>query len=175
MCAPCCGYLQILLLQIRWLCELQLLFLPGFEIETELSIHAVDKRWRIAQVPIDYRDRPEGSESKLSTVSDGVKVLRTILSLFKDYRPLTLFGWLSLILIVVGLFVGVPVVCEFAHTGLVLRFPSAILAMGLVICGVLSMVCGLILDTVAKGARISYELHVIEAYGEWDRKHHLKA
>jgi glycosyltransferase involved in cell wall biosynthesis len=147
----------------------------GFEIETELSIHAVDKRWRIAQVPIDYRDRPEGSESKLSTVSDGVKVLRTILSLFKDYRPLTLFGWLSLILIVVGLFVGVPVVCEFAHTGLVLRFPSAILAMGLVICGVLSMVCGLILDTVAKGARISYELHVIEAYGEWDRKHHLKA
>ncbi len=147
----------------------------GFEIETELSIHAVDKRWRIAQVPIDYRDRPEGSESKLSTVSDGVKVLRTILSLFKDYRPLTLFGWLSLILIVIGLFVGVPVVCEFAHTGLVLRFPSAILAMGLVICGVLSMVCGLILDTVAKGARISYELHVIEAYGEWDRKHHLKA
>ena len=69
---------------------------PSFEIETELSIHAVDKRWRIAEVPIDYRDRPEGSESKLNTFSDGTKVLKTIGSLFKDYRPLALFTWLFL-------------------------------------------------------------------------------
>ena len=70
---------------------------PGFEIETELSIHAVDKGWRIAEVPIDYRDRPEGSESKLSTFSDGAKVLRMIMSLFKDYRPMALFGWLAVL------------------------------------------------------------------------------
>ena len=89
---------------------------PGFEIETELSIHAVDKRWRIAEVPIDYRDRPEGSESKLNTFSDGMKVLMMILSLFKDYRPLALFSLLGLLLCVVGLLFGVPVIWEFAHT-----------------------------------------------------------
>ena len=92
---------------------------PGFEIETELSIHAVDKRWRIAEVPIDYRDRPAGSVSKLSTFSDGTKVLLTILSLFKDYRPLVLFSWLALLFCVLGLFAGVPVVVEFMQTGLV--------------------------------------------------------
>ena len=76
---------------------------PGFEIETELSIHAVDKRWRIAEVPIDYRDRPEGSESKLSTFSDGFKVLMMIMSLFKDYKPLALFSWVALLFVVLGL------------------------------------------------------------------------
>ena len=98
---------------------------PGFEIETELSIHAVDKRWRIEQVPIDYRDRPEGSESKLSTFSDGAKVLRMILSLFKDYRPLPFFNLLALLFCVVGLLLGVPVIAEFARTGLVPRLPTA--------------------------------------------------
>ena len=76
---------------------------PGFEIETELSIHAVDKRWRVTEVPIDYRDRPEGSESKLDTFSDGVKVLLMILSLFKDYRPLALFSWVALLFCMLGL------------------------------------------------------------------------
>ncbi|HIS39673.1 MAG TPA: glycosyltransferase [Candidatus Aphodovivens avistercoris] len=137
---------------------------PGFEIETELSIHAVDKRWRIAEVPIDYRDRPEGSESKLSTVSDGVKVILTILSLFKDYRPLALFGWVALLFCVLGLVVGVPVVWEFAQTGLVPRLPSALLAVALVGCGAVSLVCGLILDTVVKGARKQYELEVTRTY-----------
>ena len=85
---------------------------PGFEIETELSIHAVDKRWRIAEVPIDYRDRPEGSESKLNTFSDGMKVLMMILSLFKDYRPLALFSLLGLLLCVIGLLFGVPVIWD---------------------------------------------------------------
>lgn len=137
---------------------------PGFEIETELSIHAVDKRWRIAEVPIDYRDRPEGSESKLSTVSDGVKVILTILSLFKDYRPLALFGWVALLFCVLGLVVGVPVVWEFAQTGLVPRLPSALLAVALVGCGAVSLVCGLILDTVVKGTRKQYELEVTRTY-----------
>lgn len=137
---------------------------PGFEIETELSIHAVDKGWRIWEVPIDYRDRPEGSESKLSTFSDGAKVLRMIMSLFKDYRPMALFGWLSLIFVVLGLAFGIPVVAEFANTGLVPRLPTALLAAVLVLVGLLSLVCGLVLDTVVKGSRKSYELHVIEAY-----------
>ena len=127
---------------------------PGFEIETELSIHAVDKRWRIAEVPIDYRDRPEGSESKLSTFSDGMKVLLMIMSLFKDYRPLALFSWMALLLCVLGLVAGVPVIWEFAQTGLVPKLPSALLAVALVFVGVLSFSCGLILDrpTSATGA-----------------------
>ena len=89
---------------------------PGFEIETELSIHAVDKGWRIAQIPIDYRDRPEGSESKLNTVSDGIKVLRMIMSLFKDYKPFALFGWLTLIFFVIGLICGIPLIVEFGSS-----------------------------------------------------------
>ena len=136
----------------------------GFEIETELSIHAVDKAWRIAEVPIDYRDRPEGSESKLSTFSDGFKVLKMIMSLFKDYKPMALFGWVTVLLIALGFIVGVPVVIEFARTGLVDRLPSALLAVGLVISGLLSLVSGLILDTVVKGSRKQYELMVIDAY-----------
>lgn len=141
----------------------------GFEIETELSIHAVDKGWRIVEVPIDYRDRPEGSVSKLSTFSDGAKVLRTIMSLFKDYRPMALFGWLALLLVVAGLAVGVPVVAEFAQTGLVPRLPSAVLAVALVGSGLLSLASGLVLDTVVKGTRKQYELQVIEAYRLYGR------
>ena len=143
---------------------------PGFEIETELSIHAVDKRWRIAEVPIDYRDRPEGSESKLDTFSDGVKVLLMILSLFKDYRPLALFSWLALLFCVLGLVAGIPVIVEFASTGLVPRLPSALLAVALVFVGVISFSCGLILDTVVKGTRKQYELQVTEAYREHGRR-----
>ena len=137
---------------------------PGFEIETELSIHAVDKRWRIVDVPIDYRDRPEGSESKLNTFSDGFKVLKCIGSLFKDYRPLVLFFWLFVILMVLGLAVGLPVVFEYKVTGLVPRLPSAVLATGLVGGALLSLSSGLILDTMVKGVRKQYELEVTAAY-----------
>ena len=143
---------------------------PGFEIETELSIHAVDKRWRIAEVPIDYRDRPEGSESKLDTFSDGCKVLLMIQSLFKDYRPLALFSWVSLLFCVLGLVAGVPVIAEFLATGLVPKLPSALLAVALVFIGILSFTCGLILDTVVKGTRKQYELQVTEAYREHGRR-----
>lgn len=137
---------------------------PGFEIETELSIHAVDKNWRIAQVPIDYRDRPEGSESKLNTVSDGIKVLKMIFSLFKDYKPLGFFSLLALVFFIVGLALGIPVVSEFASTGLVPRFPTAILAVAFCGLGALMLVCGLILDTVVKGNRRDWELRVIKEY-----------
>lgn len=143
---------------------------PGFEIETELSIHAVDKRWRIKEVPIDYRDRPEGSESKLSTVSDGIKVVRTIASLFKDYRPLVLFSWVAFIFCVLGLIVGIPVIVEFAQTGLVDKLPSALLAVALVFVGFLSLSSGFILDTVVKGYRKEYELDVTKMYRTYRQK-----
>ncbi|WP_283171051.1 glycosyltransferase family 2 protein [Curtanaerobium respiraculi] len=143
---------------------------PAFEIETELSIHAVDKRWRIVEIPIEYRDRPEGSYSKLSTFGDGWKVLKCIGSLFKDYRPMALFGWLALILIIIGLCFGIPIIGEFHTTGLVPRLPSAIVAVAFVGAGMLSFVCGLILDTVVKNNRKNYELAVIEAYRLYGRK-----
>lgn len=139
---------------------------PGFEIETELSIHAVDKRWRIAQVPIEYRDRPEGSVSKLNTVSDGMKVLRMIFTLFKDYKPLGFFTVLALVSFVIGLCLGIPVIVEFCATGLVPRLPTALLAVSFCGLAALFLVCGLILDTVVKGHRRDWELRVIEAFRE---------
>ncbi|OUP10072.1 glycosyltransferase family 2 protein [Collinsella sp. An2] len=140
----------------------------GFQIETELSIHAVDRRWRIQDVPIDYRDRPEGSESKLSTVSDGVKVVLAIASLFKNYRPLKFFSLVALLLGVIGLLLGIPVIAEFLRTGLVPRLPTAVLAVAFVfLCG-LSLATGLVLDNVAKTERKQWELSV---YREMERGH----
>lgn len=136
----------------------------GFQIETEISIHAVDKRWRIKDVPIDYRDRPEGSYSKLSTFGDGAKVLMAITSLFKDYKPFAFFGWISIIFLVLGLIAGVPVIVEYFQTGLVPRIPSVILAVALVGCAALSFMAGCILDTVAKSNRKQWELDVYKAY-----------
>lgn len=137
----------------------------GFQIETEISIHAVDRRWRIVDVPIDYRDRPEGSESKLSTFSDGARVLKAIASLCKDGRPLLFFGLFAVLLFVLGLCAGVPVVVEYVQTGLVSKLPSSVLAVGLFVCGALSFTAGAILDTVAKNERKSWELMVYREYG----------
>lgn len=138
----------------------------GFQIETELSIHAVDRRWRIADVPIDYRDRPEGSESKLDTVGDGVKVVCAIASLFKNYRPLKFFSLIALVLALVGLILGLPVIGEFFATGLVPRLPTAVLAVAFMfLCG-LSIATGLILDNVAKTERKEWELQVYRVFQE---------
>lgn len=138
----------------------------GFQIETELSIHAVDRRWRIADVPIDYRDRPEGSESKLDTVGDGVKVVCAIASLFKNYRPLKFFSLIALVLAFVGLILGLPVIGEFFATGLVPRLPTAVLAVAFMfLCG-LSLATGLILDNVAKTERKEWELQVYRVFQE---------
>ena len=138
----------------------------GFQIETELSIHAVDRRWRIADVPIDYRDRPEGSESKLDTVGDGVKVVCAIASLFKNYRPLKFFSLIALVLALVGLILGLPVIGEFFATGLVPRPPTAVLAVAFMfLCG-LSLATGLILDNVAKTERKEWELQVYRVFQE---------
>ena len=139
----------------------------GFQIETELSIHAVDKCWRIKQVPIIYRDRPEGSESKLDTIPDGIRVLRMIASLAKDYRPMPVFNAFAFVSLLLCLILGLPVVAEFHAIHEVPRFPTAILALGLGILAVLFFVSGLILDTVVKNNRRQWELEVMRV---WDRK-----
>ncbi|HFR4577674.1 TPA: glycosyltransferase family 2 protein [Streptococcus suis] len=137
---------------------------PGFEIETELSIHSLDKRYKLVEVPITYKDRPEGSESKLSTFSDGFKVLRMIFSLFKDYKPLIFFTILTIIFLTLGLISGIPVISEFAKTGLISKLPSAVLATGFIILSALSLVAGFILDTVVRQNRMQYELKVYDYY-----------
>lgn len=137
---------------------------PGFEIETELSIHALDKRFKLVEVPITYKDRPEGSESKLSTFSDGFKVLRMIFNLFKDYKPLIFFSILTFLFFVLGLIVGIPVISEFARTGMIDKVPSAVLATGFMILSALSFVAGFILDTVVRQNRMQYELKVYSYY-----------
>lgn len=137
---------------------------PGFEIETELSIHSLDKRFKLVEVPITYKDRPEGSESKLSTFSDGFKVLRMIFNLFKDYKPLIFFTLLTIIFFILGLIAGIPVIGEFAETGLIEKLPSAVLATGLMILSALSFVAGFILDTVVRQQRMQYELKVYDFY-----------
>ena len=132
----------------------------GFQIETELSIHAVDRRWRILDVPIEYRDRPEGSVSKLDTVGDGIKVIMMIGTLFKDYRPLKFFSLVALLFTLLGLAFGVPVIIEYFQTGLVPRLPTALLAVALVFLACLALVAGFILDSVAKSERREWELGV---------------
>ena len=132
----------------------------GFQIETELSIHAVDHRWRIKDVPVEYRDRPAGSESKLDTVGDGIKVIAMIGTLFKDYRPLKFFSLIALLFAAIGLALGIPIIIEYFRTGLVLRFPTAMLAASFMfLCG-LSLATGLILDSVAKVEKKQWELQV---------------
>jgi len=125
----------------------------GFEIETEFTVHALELRMPIADVETVYVERLPGSESKLSTIRDGVRILRMIVSLVKEERPLQFFGLLALALFLLGIGLGYPVVAEFARTGLVPRFPTAILASAIMVIGVLCFFCGLLLDSVTLGRR----------------------
>ncbi|HLZ72527.1 MAG TPA: glycosyltransferase family 2 protein [Dehalococcoidia bacterium] len=126
---------------------------PGFEIETELTVHALKLRMPAAEIIGAYGARPDGSASKLNTYGDGLKILRTVLRLFRDERPLAFFGIIFLCLAAISLALGVPVVVGFVQTGLVKRFPTAILATGIMVLAVISLMCGLVLDSVAKGRR----------------------
>lgn len=132
----------------------------GFEIETEMTIHALDNNFLIRSIPVQYKDRPEGSQSKLSTYSDGAKVLLTIFNLFRDYKPLKFFGALAVLLGVISLFLFLPVFSEFLKTGLVPRFPTLIVSVVMMLAAFLSIVCGLILDTNAKNNRKHFEVQV---------------
>ena len=138
----------------------------GFQIETEFTIHALDKRFKIVEIPIDYRDRPEGSESKLDTFSDGIKVLMTIFKMCKDYKPLFFFTAWFILFFILGLLVGLPVIGEFIRTGFIQKIPSAILATGLMTFSMLLLVTGLILDTVVTADKKMYELNLYHIYGE---------
>jgi glycosyltransferase involved in cell wall biosynthesis len=122
----------------------------GFETEVELTIKALARGYRISELPVRLTSRPEGSFSKIRVVQDGLVILNTILTLFRDYKPLTFFGGMGLFLIVVGFVPGVVVIVEFIRTGLVPRLPSAILAVGLVLSGMLLVVVGLVMHTITR-------------------------
>ena len=134
----------------------------GFDIETELTVHALELSMPIAHVEGNYRSRPKGSESKLRTYRDGLRILLMIIALLKHERPLKFFSSLGVLLIVVSLALGVPVVIQFIQTGLVIRLPTAILAMGIMLLAFLSIVTGLILDTVTRGRRESKMLTYLQ-------------
>ena len=130
----------------------------GFEIETEMTIHAVDKNLQVENVVVDYRDRPKGSVSKLNTVSDGMRVLRTIGSLFRDYRPLQFFSALAAVLLVVSLGFFIPVLVEYTQTALVPRIPTLIVCGFTAIAGALAFFAGLELESARKKDRQDFEL-----------------
>lgn len=132
----------------------------GFEIETEMTIHAVDKNMQIANVIIDYKDRPEGSVSKLNTVSDGMRVLRTILRLFQTYRPLLFFGIVALVLSVLALTFIVPIIIEYMATGLVPRFPTLFVCGFVMLAAIQSLFSGFILQTIYQKNRQDFELEL---------------
>lgn len=137
----------------------------GFEIETEMTIHALDRRFLLREVPVAYRDRPEGSVSKLNTFSDGLSVLRTIFLLYKEYRPLRFFTWLAALLALAGVLMLVPVLVEYFHTGLVPRFPTLIVALFLMLAALLSLFTGLCLDVIVTKDRKNFELRLVEKFG----------
>jgi len=137
----------------------------GFEVETEMTLQALTKRFVIEEVPVPYGTRPEGSVSKLNTWSDGYLIVRSILLIFKDYRPLLFFTLLAVILAIGSVASGIGPIIEFYQTGLVLRIPRAILAVGLGILATLSLLVGLILDTVSK-----YHAEIIELWKQQLKK-----
>jgi glycosyltransferase involved in cell wall biosynthesis len=137
----------------------------GFETETELTVHALELRLPVAETHTPYRERPQGSQSKLHTFRDGWRILRTIIFLVKEERPLQFFSTVALALLAASLALGWPLVSEFLATGLVPRFPTAILATGLMILSFMSFVAGLTLDTVTVGRREMKRLHYLSLQG----------
>lgn len=125
----------------------------GFEIETEISVHALELRMPVAEIVTAYAARPEGSESKLNTYRDGWRILNTIITLFRFERPLLFFGAIAVVMGLIAIGLGIPLVLTYLDTGLVPRLPTAVLATGLVILAALNGMCGLILDTVVRGRR----------------------
>lgn len=133
----------------------------GFEIETELTVHALELRLPVAEYDTPYGERPEGSVSKLNTIGDGIRIVKTMVKLFSAERPLIFYSVLALLLAVVAVVLAAPVIVTYAETGLVPRFPTALLATGLMLLAALSFVAGLILDTVTRGRRELKMLHYL--------------
>lgn len=141
----------------------------GFEIETEMSIHAVDKNLAVENVVISYRDRPDGSESKLNTYSDGIKVLRTIFRLFKNYKPMQFFSGMAVLLAAISMVFFVPVFIAFLHTGMVDRMPTLIVSGFTMLAAIQSFFAGLILSTINQKNRQDFELQLVNAANEFSR------
>jgi hypothetical protein len=137
----------------------------GFETETELTVHALELRLPLAEVQTPYRDRPPGSKSKLNTFRDGFRILRTIVYLVKEERPMQFFSLVALLLFAASLILGWPVVATYIETGLVPRLPTAVLATGAMILAGVSFVAGLILDTVTLTRRELKRLHYLGLQG----------
>lgn len=142
----------------------------GFEIETDMTIHAVDKNMLVENVIIDYRDRPDGSESKLNTYSDGFKVMRTILKLYKDYKPLRFFSAIAAVLIILALIFFIPVLIEYIETGLVPNFPTLIVCGFCVTAALMSYFSGLILSTMVQQNRQDFEYKLIETQRRYNEE-----
>lgn len=134
----------------------------GFEIETEMSIHAIDKNMYVENMVIDYRDRPEGSESKLNTYSDGFKVLRTIFRLFRDYKPLAFFSIIALVLFVIAVAFFIPVLIGFIHTHTVEKFPTLIVCCFTAVAAIQSLFSGLTLESLRRKSRQDFEMRLLQ-------------
>jgi hypothetical protein len=139
------------------------ILVEGFEIETDVTLHALDKRFRIIEIPVEYRDRPEGSESKLDTVRDGLRVLFTIMQILRYYRPLVFFGSASVLLVLTGLVAAIPVFQDWLRDGYIAHVPLAILASGLEIVAVLTLAVGLILDSISYQDKRNFERDLLSA------------
>jgi len=133
---------------------------PGFELETEMTLHALEKKFRICEVPIQYKERPLGSFSKLNTFSDGYRVIAKIFNIFRFYKPFLFFGSLSLLMLTLGLFSGSPVIYEYIKTGYITHIPLAILSTGLVLSSLISLSIGIILDSIIKVNNFNYQLQL---------------
>lgn len=138
----------------------------GFEIETEMSIHAVDKNMQIENITVDYRNRPSGSESKLNTFSNGIKVIFDIIKLYKQYRPMHFFGGLSLLLLILATVFFVPVFYTYVQTGLVPNFPTLIVCGFVVMAAIQSFFCGMILSAVRQKERSDFEYELLRVRRE---------
>ncbi len=132
----------------------------GFEIETEMTIHAVDKNYKLVEIPVTYRDRPAGSVSKLNTYRDGFRVLKTIAMLFKEYKPAFFFSLLAVLSLIFSLILGVPVVLDYMKTGIVPKFPSLIVSGVFLIISLLLWITGIMLQVIVKKHRQLYELYL---------------
>ena len=133
----------------------------GFEIETEMSIHAIDKNMYIENVIIDYRDRPEGSESKLNTYSDGLKVLFTIFRLYRNYKPINFFSIIALLLTIISAVFFIPILITYAKTGLVPNFPTLIVCGFVMVAALISLFTGVVLQTLRQKDRQDFEMNLI--------------
>lgn len=130
----------------------------GFQVETDMTIFALDHHFVIRETPVSYQDRPNGSDSKLQTIPDGIKVILTIFNLYRHYRPLVFFGFFSVVFFVLGILVGIPVIMEYVENTYIFRIPSAILASGLILLSVGIAAIGIVLDSVRRVGRERFEL-----------------